>query len=409
MKKSLKILLIAFLFFIYIYTSKISSIPQKTIIFQGQSLNFGNFLGISIKVENDETKSVLASTNIENSIQSETGNITAKVKLFDVFTVKNVDVSVIKKTTVIPVGQVAGLKLYTQGVLVVGLSEITSENNENVKPYENCGIQEGDTIIELNNIKVIDTENLIDIVSSSNGEELNIKYLRNGEEYNSNIKPVKTAKKGYKLGLWVRDSAAGIGTMTYYDPETKTFAALGHGIADIDTGNLIDISGGEFLTTKILSVIKGLKGNPGKIQGSIDNQKVIGKIYKNTNLGIYGKIENFDSININNLNEIEVADRSEIELGKASILCCLDGNTAKEYDIEIEKIFIQNGDDNKSMLIKITDEELLEKTGGIVQGMSGSPVLQNGKFIGAVTNVLVNDPKSGYAVFADLMLKEGQL
>ena len=236
---------------------------------------------------------------------------------------------------------------------------------------------------------------------------LNIKYIREGQEFNSNITPVKTAKNGYKIGLWVRDSAAGIGTLTYYDPEDKTFAALGHGITDVDTGNLIDISNGEFLTTKILSVVKGLKGNPGKIQGSIDNQKSIGKIYKNSNLGIYGKLENLDAINLGNIEKMEVSDRNEIELGKATILCSLDSQGAKEYEIEIEKIFINNNEDNKSMLIKITDNELLEKTGGIVQGMSGSPVMQNGKFIGAITNVLVNDPTSGYAVFADLMIKEG--
>lgn len=406
MKKSVKILLIAFLFCIYLYVLKISSIPTKTIIFQGQKFDIGNFFGISLDVENDNFTSVLASTSLEDSIQPEVGNVTAKVKLFDVFTVKNVDVSVIKKSTVIPVGQITGLKLYTHGVLVVGLSEIISENNEKIKPYENTGIQEGDTIIKIDDNEIIDTENLIDVINNSNGRTLNIKYIRGSEELSSDITPIKTSKNDYKLGLWVRDSAAGIGTLTYYDPETKTFAALGHGITDVDTGNLIDISNGEFLTTKILSIVKGLKGNPGKVQGSIDNQKNIGKIYKNSDLGIFGKLENLDAINLAGLNEVEVAQRSEIELGKATILCSLDGGSAKEYEIEIEKIFMQNNDDNKSMLVKITDSDLLEKTGGIVQGMSGSPVLQNGKFIGAITNVLVNDPTSGYAVFADLMIKE---
>lgn len=407
MKKSVKILFIAFLLCLYVYISKISNIPSQAIIFNGENFDIGNFLGLSIEYDGKKSGSILASTNIEESIQQNNGNVTAKVKLFDIFTVKDVDLSVIQKTKVIPVGQIAGLKLYTHGVMVVGLSEITNKNDEKVKPYENTDIKEGDTIIQVNGIDIIDTEHLIKVVNDSKGEEVNIKYLRDGEEKIESILPVKTLKTGYKLGLWVRDSAAGIGTLTYYEPESKTFAALGHGITDVDTGNLIDISNGEFLTTKILSIVKGLRGYPGKIQGTIDNQKNIGKIYKNSNLGIYGKLENLDAINIENQNSLEVANRNEIELGKASILCSLDGGAAKEYEIEIEKIFIQNNDDNKSMLIKITDEELLEKTGGIVQGMSGSPIIQNGKFVGAVTNVLVNEPTSGYAIFGDLMIREG--
>ena len=335
-------------------------------------------------------------------------NIISIVKLFDIFTVKNVDISVIKKTKVIPVGQVVGLKLYTHGVLVVGLSEIVSDDNERIKPYEGTDIREGDNIIELNGLDIIDTEDLINKINGFKGEKVTLKYLREGKEFNCDIQPIKTKQGSYKLGLWVRDSAAGIGTLSYYNPENKTFAALGHGITDIDTGELVNISEGEFMTTKILSIVKGEKGRPGKIQGSLDNQKNIGKIYKNSNLGIYGELENIEAISNSPMKEMEVADRSEIELGKANILCSLDGEKVKQYEIEIEKMFIQNNDDNKSMLIKVTDEELLNKTGGIVQGMSGSPILQNGKFIGAVTNVLVNDPASGYAIFGDLMINEAK-
>lgn len=408
MKKSFRVLFVAFLFFVYIYFSKISSIPSKKIIFEGDNFSIGNFWGLSVDVkgEGQNYSSVLASTNLEESIQPKSGNITAKVKLFDIFTVKNVDVSVIKKTKVIPIGQVAGLKLYTHGVLVVGLSEILSDNNEKIKPYEGADIREGDTLLKVDDIDIIDTEDLINKINDSKGKTVNLKLVRDGLEFNLDITPVKTKKGDYKIGLWVRDSAAGIGTLTYYNPENKTFAALGHGITDVDTGELINISQGDFMTTKILSIVKGVKGSPGKIQGTIDNQKNIGKIYKNSNLGIYGKIENLDTINSTQIKEFEVADRNEIELGKAYILCNLNGITQERYEIEIEKVFIQNNDDNKSMLIKVTDENLLNKTGGIIQGMSGSPILQNGKFIGAITNVLVNDPTSGYAVFGDLMINE---
>lgn len=408
MKKSFRILLVAFLFFVYVYFSKISNIPSKKILFEGDNLNIGNFFGLSVDIENQEHNysSILASTNIENSIQPKAGNITAKVKLFDIFTVKNVDVSVIKKTNVIPIGKVGGLKLYTQGVLVVGLSEIISNDNEKIKPYEGTDIKEGDTLIKVDDMDIIETEDLIKRINASKGEKINLKFIRDGQEFDTDLIPVKTKKGDYKIGLWVRDSAAGIGTLTYYNPENMTFAALGHGITDIDTGDLISISEGEFMTTRILSLVKGIKGSPGKIQGTIDNQQNIGKIYKNSNLGIYGKLENLDIIDNSQIEKMEVADRNEIELGKAQLLCVLDGKTQEKYEIEIEKIFIQNNEDNKSMLIKVTDEDLLNKTGGIIQGMSGSPIIQNGKFIGAVTNVLVNDPTSGYAIFGDLMINE---
>ena len=199
---------------------------------------------------------------------------------------------------------------------------------------------------------------------------------------------------------------AGVGTVTFYEPSTKSFAALGHGIVDIDTEELINIASGEFVTTKILNITKGESGNPGRIQGTIDNQENIGIISKNTRFGIYGKVDDTHNLNIDYTKEMEVALRSEIQKGKATILCSLDNENVKEYEIEIEKIYVNNNYDNKSMLIKITDQELLEKTGGIIQGMSGSPIIQNGKFVGAITNVLVNNPKEGYAVFGDIMLKQ---
>ena len=199
---------------------------------------------------------------------------------------------------------------------------------------------------------------------------------------------------------------AGVGTVTFYEPSTKSFAALGHGIVDIDTEELINIASGEFVTTKILNIKKGESGNPGRIQGTIDNQENIGIISKNTRFGIYGKVDDTHNLNIDYTKEMEVALRSEIQKGKATILCSLDNENVKEYEIEIEKIYVNNNYDNKSMLIKITDQELLEKTGGIIQGMSGSPIIQNGKFVGAITNVLVNNPEEGYAVFGDIMLKQ---
>ena len=405
-----KKLLIAFLLFfltiVYVYICAIDAIPKNTILFEGEQLNIKKIIGISLVSKNKNYDTILTSTeSIEKNTQ-ELGTTNLEVKLFNTFNVKDIDVSVIKRTKVIPVGQVAGLKLYTTGVLVVGMSEIKGIDNKKYKPYENTGIQEGDTIVQIENDEITGTKELIQKVNSSKGKELNLKYVRDGEILECAISPVKTSASEFKLGLWVRDSAAGIGTMTYYEPETKNFAALGHGITDVDTGKLINISNGQFITTKVLSIIKGEDGAPGKIQGSISEQSNIGTIKKNSIFGIYGVAEDVQKIKIDPNKKMNVATRNEIELGEATILCSLDDEKTKEYKIQIEKIYLNNNYDNKSMLIKVTDKELIEKTGGIIQGMSGSPVIQNGKFIGAITNVLVNDPTKGYVVFGDLMIKE---
>ena len=288
------------------------------------------------------------------------------------------------------------------------MSEIEGEDNKKYKPYENSGIEEGDRIIKVNNTQIDSTDELIETVNMSGGKEIKVEYVHEQETKECSITPVKMNDDEYKLGLWVRDSAAGVGTVTFYEPSTKTFGALGHGISDIDTGELIDIASGEFVTTRILSITKGESGSPGKIQGTIENQENIGLISKNTRFGIYGTVDNLSGLNIDTSKEMEVATRDEIETGKATILCSLDNDTPQEYEIEIEKIFKNNNYDNKSMEIRVTDERLLEKTGGIIQGMSGSPIIQNGKFIGAVTHVLVDNPEEGYGVFADIMLKQSR-
>ncbi len=401
-KKLLIAFLLCFLTITYIYILTIDAIPNNIIMFKDEKLNIKKIWGISIENKHFSYEAVLTSTHEGKDLES----AKLEVKLFNFFDIKEINVNVIERTKIVPVGQVSGLKLYTSGVLVVGMSEIKGTDNENHKPYETTGIQEGDVIIEIEGITINTTNDLIQTINLSNGKEVIIKYMRNGEILECRVSPVKTMDEKYKIGLWVRDSAAGIGTMTYYEPESANFAALGHGITDIDTGNLLNISNGEFITTKIISIVKGQNGNPGKIQGMISNQSKLGTIYKNSAFGIYGKLENLTNLNIESFDTIDVATRDEIELGEANLLCSLDGEKAKEYKIQIEKIYLNNNYDNKSMLIKVKDDELIQKTGGIIQGMSGSPVIQNGKFVGAVTNVLVNDPTKGYVVFGDLMIKE---
>lgn len=406
MKKSIKrILLIIILLIIYIYTVSIQSIPDNIVIFEGESITLKTVLGLNAKLIEKNNIIETLSNNQENTINN-SGKKIVKLSLFENIFLKDISVDVLPKTSVIPVGNIAGIKLYTSGVLVVGMSEIQGIDNKKYKPYENTGIEEGDTIISVNDNKIETTEELIDKVNESNGQLIKIGYMHDEKSLECSIQPVKTSNQEYKLGLWVRDSAAGVGTVTFYEPSTQYFGALGHGITDIDTEQLIDISSGEFVTTKILNIVKGESGKPGKIQGTVENQKNIGTIYKNTKFGIYGKVDNLSSLNIDLSNEMEVAFRNEIKIGKAIILCSLENGKTEEYEIEIEKIYKENNYDNKSMLIKITDEKLLEKTGGIIQGMSGSPIIQNGKFIGAVTHVLVNNPQQGFAVFGDMMLKQ---
>ena len=400
-----KMILLIFLLIIYVYVLVIINIPDEITIFEGENLSLKTIFGIVLHSE-DEVLEV--SSNSGEKTINKIGNETLSVSLFDKLLIKSVDVSVLPRTTVIPVGNIAGVKLYTNGVLVVGMSEIEGEDSKTYKPYEHTGIEEGDTIVKINDNLISSTDDLIEKVNMSKGEKVEIEYIHDEETKECSITPVKTSKEEYKLGLWVRDSAAGVGTVTFYEPSTQSFGALGHGITDIDTGDLLNIASGEFVTAKVLNIKKGENGNPGKIQGTVEEQDTIGDITKNTEFGIYGKIQDLSSLNIDTSKEMEVALREEIQTGKATILCSLDNQTVKEYEIEITKIYRDNNYNNKSMEIKVTDEELIEKTGGIIQGMSGSPIIQNGKFIGAVTHVLVNSSTEGYAIFGDLMLKQSK-
>lgn len=401
MKFIKRFFLILFLLIILIYVTNITSIPDSIILFQNEELNLGTIIGVNLDEENPNYQVVQTSSSVQNTDAVEKKKVA--VKLFNLINVKEIEVNRVPNTTVIPLGNLIGLKLYTSGVLVIGMTEI-----EGKKPYENSGIEEGDMIVEVNNKEVTCTAELISTVNEAKGEDLNIKYVRDGVEYVANIEPIRTEKNEYKLGLWVRDGAAGIGTMTYYEPQTGKFAALGHGIIDIDTEDLINISSGELVSSRIASIVKGEEGSPGEIKGSISSGYTIGEINSNTGFGIYGNVKDTSRLNINSNNELEVANRDEIKTGKATILLNLESEVRKEYEIEITKIFRNNNVNNKSMLIKVTDEKLLELTGGIIQGMSGAPIIQNGKFVGAVTHVLVNDPTSGYAVFGDLMIKESR-
>lgn len=392
------ILTIFFLIIIYMYVVNITQIPDDLIILRNEDLKFKTMPGLSI-IETMRTFSLDKETKIDTSIE---------IQLLGKITLRNVELTTLDDIEVIPVGKIVGLKLYTNGVLVVGMSEIEDESSRLVKPYENTNIQEGDMIIEINGEEIESIQNLKTVVNNTSGNDVEIKLLRDGTTVVvSNIKPVKVSKDEYKLGLWVKDAATGVGTMTYYEPKSNKFALLGHGITDADTNSLIYIDSGELVTSKVVSVKKGASGEPGEIRGTILKQKTIGKVNKNTNFGVFGELEDLTTLNIDTSKKYKIALRNEIKEGRAKILCSTDdSNKVQEFEIEIEKVYTDNDSNNKSMLIRITDDKLIEKTGGIIRGLSGAPIIQNGKFIGAVTNVLVSNPKIGYGIFADLMIKE---
>lgn len=396
-------LVLCFLIIVLIYVSDITNIPESIILFKGEELEVNKIFGMSIEVSNMEEDNAIQTAINEYNVSTETINV--GVNLFGI-KVREISVNILEEMEVVPLGKLIGMKLYTDGVLVVGMSEIYGEDNKVYKPYENTGIKEGDRIIKINNEEIVSTENLIEVINDSKGEAITITYLHDEKTLETSIVPIATDKNSYKIGLWVRDTAAGVGTATFYDKDTGEIAVLGHGILDVDTEELIDISEGEITNTTVLSIVKGENGKTGKIQGIVEGQTSIGEIYKNTYFGVYGKINDIRSLNTNERESVKVALRNEIKIGKATVMCTLDDGIVKEYEIEIEKIYLNNNTNNKSMLVKVTDEELLEKTGGIIQGMSGSPIIQNGKLIGALTHVLVQNPKQGYAVFADTMIKQ---
>lgn len=408
MKKISKILIVAISIIIYIYVCNITLLPSNVIVFKGEELNFRTIAGIKIrKIDSQKPSIVQAAKELEQTnIYSSTGSYEINLDLFGTIPVKEINVNVIERTKVIPCGSLIGVKMYTPGVLVVGMSEIEGIDKKSYRPYEDSGIKEGDMIVEIDSKKITNTNDLIRTVNSCNGKSVEIKFVRDEETKTTNILPVESSSREYKLGLWVKDAAAGVGTLTFYEPSTQSFAALGHGIVDSDTGGIFNIADGELVRSNLLSIRKGEKNNPGEIKGVIDSNRSIGQIYKNTNYGVFGKVSKVENINLTDLQEYDVALRSEIETGEADVICELENGKRDTYKIKIEKIYSSNNYDNKSMLIKIEDERLLNKTGGIIQGMSGAPIIQNGKFIGAITNVLVSDPTTGYAIFGDLMIKQ---
>ena len=304
--------------------------------------------------------------------------------------------------TLVPVGRAVGVKLFSDGVMVVGFSEVASDQGR-AAPARDCGLKEGDIITHIGQTEVDTIEEVQAALQQAGDTDLSIRALREDQTVQLTAHAVRCGSDGqYKLGAWIRDSMAGIGTITFWDPETGAFGALGHGINDVDTARLMPLQSGGILYSDVAGVKKGEKGAPGELKGDFQTDRDLGELYANTPGGVFGTLT--DEGFFQNSQPLPVAARDEVKAGPATILSNVAGDEVKEYAVEITRIFPQNDEDTRNLMLKVTDPELLAATGGIVQGMSGSPILQDGKLVGAVTHVLVNDPTQGYGILAENML-----
>lgn len=324
------------------------------------------------------------------------------VKLFNIFPVKSAKVKVSRRKYVVPGGNPFGIRLYTKGVMVIRIDEVTTSSG-NVSPGKKAGLREGDMIISVDGVDVYRNRELSAIFSSSGGKTLKLVIERDSKRRELSFTPILCSEdNSYKGGLWIRDSTAGIGTLTWYDSTSGVFAGLGHAVCDADTGEIMPLSGGDAVEAEIKGCYKGSSGSAGELCG-VFSSGTIGSLYINGETGVYGIMDSFDR----NEKVVPVALKQEVKTGAAQIICTVDDGGAQYYDVEIEKVF--NSDDTqRNMIIKVTDPELIEKTGGIVQGMSGSPIIQNGMLVGAVTHVFVDDPTEGYGIFAENMVETSQ-
>lgn len=366
---------------------------------------FDNISVFGVTLKNSSNDEAVAANNSAGNISPNKGTL----MLGNIIPIKNVDINFKEDRKVIPGGSAFGIKLFTQGVMVVKMDSIKTEN-KTFTPAKEAGVEIGDMILKVDNCEINSNEDLINAVEKSKGNDIDLLISRNGEEINTTLRPINTNNgNDYKIGIWVRDSSAGIGTVTFYDPESHGFAGLGHGICDVDTGEILPLSEGEIVRAEIDGVTAAQKGKAGTLNGHHDGSAPTGYVISNTETGVYGHLNGSPT----NFEPVSVAFKQEVQTGYAQIITTLDNNTPDYYDIEIESINYDDSGITKNLVIKITDSKLLEKTNGIVQGMSGSPIIQNGKLVGAVTHVFVNEPQKGYGIFAENMLldfdKENQI
>lgn len=397
MKKIIKkfdVILSAFccIIFALIYMSGIC-IPSEVIFYDGKEQ--AEYLNIYY-VKKSGNGAVAASVNSENSC-----DVSADASILGIIPIGKLKAKEADRKYVYAGGSLVGIRLYTDGLVVVGTDDVVTAKG-NICPAADCGIMQGDIIISVNGEEIKSVSDFSGFVTESGGENINITVKRDGENLILSLTPAYSeAEQKYRCGLWLRDSTAGIGTLTFADPETEMFASLGHAICDSETQAMLPVGDGDILSADVTGCIKGTKGTTGQIKGNFAGE-VLGELYDNNEFGVYGT---YSDISVESGELYPVASQSETETGKAQIIATVTADGEREfYDIEIEKITYSSEKETRSMVIRITDEDLLAVTGGIVQGMSGSPIIQDGMLVGAVTHVFLNDPTRGYGIFAETML-----
>ena len=376
--------------FILIYETMKDHIPDEIFVYADEETDWETFFQEPL-ISYDETVEV-----------SQNGSYQIRCKWLGVLPLKTIKVHTVEKQEVLVSGSPVGIYMETKGVLVIDSGEITDRDGIRRTPAEHI-IQSGDYICEIDGKVLTGKRQLMQLVRENQGEPMELQVIRHQETIKLEMTPVETEDGSYKLGIWVRDNIQGIGTLTYVEPN-GTFGALGHGISDADTGERLEISDGDLYRADILSIRKGTAGTPGELRGVINyrEENRIGTICGNSQYGIRGQMEHGKYTE--SMKKIPTGLKQEIQTGKAEIRCDI-GDGIREYQCEILEIDSNARDTNKCFVLRITDDDLLSRTGGIVQGMSGSPVLQNGKLIGAITHVFVNDPTKGYGIFIENMME----
>lgn len=380
---------IIFLLAAVLYLNK--NLPDNYYVVSGGALRLNSFVEAVPCAGGGEA--VEASATIDGRVD---------LKLLGIIPIKTVSVQEIDTPLVVPSGAPFGIKLLTDGVIVVEVSSFETDSGFKC-PAKECGIRAGDIIKSIDGKTVNSNSEVEKIISSCGGKALNFNVERDEKSFSLKLTPVKCSADGeYRAGLWVRDSSAGIGTMTFYRPTDGAFAGLGHPVCDVDTGKMFPLSSGEVVKVSINGVKKGRSGSPGELMGGFLSSSAVGSLKLNSESGLYGILDNYNE----NASAIPLGLRQNIKTGKAYIYTTVNGMTPEKYEIVIEKIDLADSEESRNMIIRVTDEKLLRETGGIVQGMSGSPIIQDGKLVGAVTHVFVNNPTKGYAIFADSMYEQ---
>lgn len=366
-------------------------LPDTFLVTQGQTLYLAQMPWLESMQESGVAQaSAVPAGNSYNVTLSAFGRIP----------IKTVRAVVVNERVVTVCGTPFGIKMFSQGAMIVGFTDV-KQTSGSANPAKSAGLKMGDRILSIDGVQTSTNEDVAAAIQQAQGNSVQVLYSRDGQTQQTTLQPIQDKESGnWRAGMWVRDSSAGIGTLTFVDNNTGVYGGLGHSISDADTGESIALRSGEIAAVTITGYESGAAGTPGELKGRFTSEIAMGDIDANGSTGVYGSF-----YTVPKGEDMAVAQAQEVHEGKAQILTTIDGNTPHWYTVQIEKVSLTEEDPNRNMVLRVTDTNLLNTTGGIVQGMSGSPIVQDGKLVGAVTHVLVNDPTRGYGIFAENMLK----